>query len=167
MIEFIYNDGGRSSSGFKGTTGDCVTRAIAIVTQKPYKEVYDALWKGIDEFSQGRSRAAKRAARGGGKRGTTPRNGVDKKVFHKYLLSLGMRWVPTMFIGQGCKIHLRADELPSGRLIVSVSKHLTAVIDGVVNDIYNPAREVHCTEYINGELSHHIEERCVYGYYIK
>ena len=39
-----------------------------------------------------------------------------------------------------------------GRLIVSVSKHLTAVIDGNVHDIYD------CTR--NGK-------RCVYGYFIK
>ena len=43
MIPFIYNDGGRAAAGFKGNTRDCVTRAIAIVTGKPYKEVYDAL----------------------------------------------------------------------------------------------------------------------------
>ena len=29
-------------------------------------------------------------------------------------------------------VHLRADELPPGRLVVSVSKHLTAVIVGVI-----------------------------------
>jgi hypothetical protein len=44
-MEFIYSDGGRQLAGFKGNTGDCVTRAIAIATQKPYQEVYDALNK--------------------------------------------------------------------------------------------------------------------------
>jgi hypothetical protein len=33
-----------------------------------------------------------------------------------------------MQIGPGCTVHLRADELPSGRLVVSVSKHLIAAI---------------------------------------
>ncbi len=37
-----------------------------------------------------------------------------------------------MQIGSGCTVHLRADELPSGRLVVSVSRHLTAVIDCVI-----------------------------------
>ena len=27
-MEFVYNDSGRSEAGFKGTTGDCVCRAI-------------------------------------------------------------------------------------------------------------------------------------------
>ena len=31
-----YNDGGRSAAGFSGKTGDCVCRAIAIATGKPY-----------------------------------------------------------------------------------------------------------------------------------
>ena len=48
--------------------------------------------------------------------------------------SLGWKWTPTMQIGSGCTVHLRADELPSGGLVVSVSKHLTAVIDGVIHD---------------------------------
>lgn len=64
----------------------------------------------------------------------------------------GWVWTPTMFIGSGCKVHLRGDELPAGRLIVSVSKHLVAVIDGVIHDTYDCSR--------NGT-------RCVYGYYRK
>lgn len=31
-MTFVYDDGGRSAAGFKGKTGDCVTRAIAIAT---------------------------------------------------------------------------------------------------------------------------------------
>lgn len=41
--KFFKNDGGRKDAGYKGNTGDCVTRAIAIATGKPYKEIYDAL----------------------------------------------------------------------------------------------------------------------------
>jgi hypothetical protein len=55
-----------------------------------------------------------------------------------------------MLIGQGCKVHLRSDELPSGRLIVRVSGHITSMIDGVLHDTYDCSR--------NGT-------RCVYGYY--
>ena len=40
---YIFNDGGREAAGYKGSTGDCVTRAIAIVTGKPYKEVYNEI----------------------------------------------------------------------------------------------------------------------------
>ena len=34
-------------AGYKGFAGDCVCRAIAIATQKPYKEVYDRLADGM------------------------------------------------------------------------------------------------------------------------
>lgn len=40
-MEFVFNDGGRADAGYKGTTGDCVCRAISIITGKSYKEVYD------------------------------------------------------------------------------------------------------------------------------
>ncbi len=146
---FKYNDGGRELAGFKGSAGDCVTRAITIVTGKAYKEVYDELFSEIKEFTATkRSKAAKKAARGGGLSGTTPSNGISKEVYHKYLIeNVGMIWCPTMLVGQGCKVHLVSNELPSGKLIARVAKHLTAVIDGVINDVLD------CSY------------KCVYGYY--
>jgi hypothetical protein len=42
-MDFVYNDGGRAAAGYKGRAGDCVVRAIAIATQKPYQEIYDAI----------------------------------------------------------------------------------------------------------------------------
>lgn len=45
-MEFIYDDGGRAEAGYKGHTGDCVVRAVAIATQLPYQDVYDALSHG-------------------------------------------------------------------------------------------------------------------------
>ena len=40
---FVYDDGCRAAAGFKGKTGDCVCRPIAIATGRLYQEVYDAL----------------------------------------------------------------------------------------------------------------------------
>lgn len=130
-IKFNYNDGGRESAGYKGKTGDCVVRAIAIALELPYKEVYNDLTK---------------------MQGSSVRDGVDRKVSRKYLASKGWSWIPKMTIGSGCTTHLSAKELPSGRIICSVSRHFSAVIDGVINDTYDCSR--------NGR-------RCVYGYFIK
>jgi hypothetical protein len=138
-MRYTYNDGGRSEAGFKGKTSDCVVRAISIITQKPYQEVYDA----INELS-----LREHKTRHKGK--SNSRTGVYRSTYHKYLRSLGYTWTPTMNIGSGCKTHLKEEELPSGKLIVKVSRHLTAVIDGVINDTFDPSR--------NGN-------RCVYGYY--
>lgn len=139
-MAFQRNDGGREAAGFKGATGDCVTRAIAIATGKPYREVYDALSALGKEERLGKRKLRRSHAR----------TGVYRETIRTYLLSQGWLWTPTMQIGQGCKVHLRAGELPWGRLIVTVSRHLTAVIDGVIHDTFDPSR--------NGT-------RCVYGYY--
>ena len=115
-------------------------RSITIATGLPYQQVYDK----VNEL-------AKRERTGSRKRGkSNARTGVYKGTTHKLLESLGWRWTATMEIGSGCKVHLRADELPTGRLIVSVSGHLTAVIDGVIHDTHDPSRR---------------GTRCVYGYW--
>lgn len=152
-MRYQYNDGGRASARFKGKTGDCVVRAIAIATGKPYRDVYHELSEGIESFAEfGRSSTAKmlRFGRSFDKKAYTPRNGVHRQVYEPYLKRLGWRWVPTMKIGQGCRVHLKDGELPTGRLIVCVSKHMVAVIDGVAHDTFDPTR--------NGT-------RCVYGYW--
>jgi hypothetical protein len=141
-VNWQSNDGGRRAAGYKGAAGDCVVRSVAIATGIPYQQVYDA----INEAGQ-TERTGKR------KRGkSNARTGVYKTTIRKYLGSLGWTWTPTMQIGSGCTVHLRKNELPSGRLIVSVSKHITAVIDGVIHDTHDPSR--------NGT-------RCVYGYWQK
>jgi hypothetical protein len=137
-MDFVYNDGGRAAAGYKGRAGDCVVRAIAIATQKPYQEVYDA----INSLAE-----AERTRRG---RRSSARSGVSRATYQRYLRDLGWEWVATMQLGSGCRVHLRKGELPKGRLVVRLSRHLTAVIDGMINDIYNPDRR---------------GTRCVYGYF--
>jgi type I restriction enzyme R subunit len=79
------------------------------------------------------------------------RTGVRTETVRRYMKSIGWLWVPTMHIGQGCKVHLREGELPMGRLVVKVSRHVVAVIDGVIHDTHDCSRE---------------GTRCVYGYYV-
>ncbi len=128
-IPYTYNDGGRAAAGYRGSAGDCVTRAVAIASERPYDEVYAALATGT-----GTQRAGKR-----GKRNASARNGVNtgRQWFKDYMCSLGFTWTATMGIGTGCTVHLNAVELPPGRLVVSVSKHMCAVIDGVLHDTYD------------------------------
>lgn len=137
---FTYDDGGRSAAGYRGDAGDCVTRAIAIATGLPYQEVYDSLHVAIK--GQRLLRARKRS----------PRDGVPKRVTRKYLEALGWKFTPTMSIGSGCRVHLRREELPPGRIIAQVSRHMVAVIDGMIRDTHDPSRA---------------GTRCVYGYWSK
>lgn len=144
-MEVIITDGGRAAAGFKGkASGDCVTRAVAIATGLPYRTVYDALSEGAR--NQRRSRRCKAK--------TNAATGVYTytKWFKDYMVSLGFEWVATMQIGSGCTTHLRADELPGGTIIVSLSKHFATVIDGVLHDTHDCSRG---------------GTRCVYGYWKK
>ena len=127
-MKFNYNDGGRSKY-FKGQVGDCVTRSIAIATGLDYKEVYDT----VKDLLQ-----------------HTPRNGLSKKETRDIMEYFGFTWVSLMTIGGGCHYHLRDDDLPSGTIICQVTKHVTCIIDGVINDTFNPSRD---------------GTRCVYGYW--
>ncbi len=168
-MRVVFDDGGRAAAGFAGRAGDCVTRSIAIATGLPYLEVYEALSAGCRE-----QRVTKRS-----RRRASARSGVDtrRKWFRDYMASLGFQWVPTMRIGSGCRVHLVDGELPAGRLIVALSKHYTAVIDGVIHDTHDPQREVHCItpnrgqalragEWINANGVCSISRRCVYGYWV-
>ena len=137
---FQFDDGGRAAAGYTGKAGDCVVRAIAIATGRPYQQIYDLV-----------NRAAVHERTGKRKRGVSnARTGVYRTSIRRVMKTLGWVWTPTMQIGSGCKVHLRADELPPGRLVVSVSKHLTAVIDGVIHDTHDCSRR---------------GTRCVYGYW--
>lgn len=131
---FNYNDGGRSKYFKAVNVNDCVTRAIAIATNKDYKEVYDIV-----------NKEARKHRNGG-----NARNGINSKVVRNIISIFGGIWHSTMDIGIGCVVHLRADELPSGRIICRCSGHDVAVIDGVLNDTYDCSRG---------------GRRCVYGYW--
>lgn len=161
MDGFIYDDGGRAAAGFRGKAGDCVTRSIAIVSGRPYLEVYQRLAAGT-----GQQRAGKR-----GKRPATARAGINtkRKWFRDYMAELGFIWIPTMRVGSGCKVHLLASELPAGRLVVVVSKHYTAMIDGVIHDTFDPRREPETVAWYddNQKVTHVTTSggRCVYGYW--
>jgi hypothetical protein len=135
-MTWTHDDGGRVAAGFKGAAGDCVTRAIAIATESDYRKIYDDLAKLNAERGSPRS----------------ARNGIWRADYQKYLEQLGWTWTPTMGIGTGCQVHLRADELPAGRIIVRLSRHVAAVVNGVLHDTYDSSRD---------------GTRCVYGYFTR
>ena len=142
-LPFVRNDGGRAEAGFRGNkVGDCVCRAIAIATEQPYRSVFDSLsafaWFADNRMKRGEDGLYR------------PRPDNERELIREYLASLGWQWTPTMRIGSGWQVHLRPGELPGGRLIVSVTHHLVAVIDGVIHDTHDCSRT---------------GMRCVYGYF--
>lgn len=137
-LPWRYDDGGRSDAGFRGSAGDCVTRAIAIATGMPYRDVYRDLARLCEE-------------RGGPR---SARNGVPRSIYDRYLLAHGWAWTPTMTIGSGCRVHLRRGELPveHGPVIARLSGHLVAIVQGIIRDTGDPSRD---------------GTRCVYGYWTR
>ena len=152
-MEFNYNDGGRSGYFKAKDVGDCVTRAIAIAMEKDYKEVYDEL---------NRMSKAERSKR---RRSGSSRDGICKSVWKKYMKSAGWIYVPTCEFGSHAKkLKLVDGALPrKGRFIVQLSRHLTALIDGVINDTYDCSRRQY-TDWATG-MTVTNDERCVYGYW--
>jgi hypothetical protein len=115
---------------------------MAIAMELDYEVAYDLL-----------AEAASKTKHNGKKHPRSARNGVPMKAVHHVFEEVcGWTWVPTMKIGSGTKVHMCEDELPSGRIIVRLSKHLAAVIDGVVHDLFDPSRD---------------GTRAVYGYWYK
>lgn len=125
---WVYDDGGRAQAGYLfHSAGDCVARAIAIATEMPYQVVVDI----IDKAHYGR--------KGGSQSGSY--DFANRGI----LTALGWKRVTT-------KAHLNSDEFPPGRLILEVSSHMVALIDGVIHDTYDP--------------SYHGSRR-VYAYWVK
>ncbi len=126
-MRFKYNDGGRSKYFKAKNVGDCAIRAIAIALEKDYKEVYNDLKK----LNGGQS----------------CRNGTPKKVDSKYLQLNGWSKIPgIMGKGTGIQYHLEEYELQYfikkyPRMIIQVSHHLVACINGVLNDTHDCSRE--------------------------
>jgi hypothetical protein len=141
-MRFVFDDGGRAAAGYRGRTGDCTCRAIAIAAEIPYQTIYDLL-----NEQTATQRITKRQPRR-----DSARSGIYRPTIRQVLDGMGWTWTPTMKFGSGCTVHLRANELPRGRLILSVSRHVVAVIDGVIHDTHDPSRG---------------GTRCVYGYWKK
>ena len=151
-LPWQWDDGGREAAGFTGDTGDCVTRAIAIATCLPYRDVYDDLAARYRAWATNPRRSRRQTHTPAGNRRTaTPRDGVPRQVFDAWLADHGWVWHPKMTVGSGCQVHLAVGEIPAtGPLVVRLSKHLAAVVDGVVYDNHDPGRD---------------GTRCVYGWW--
>jgi len=152
-LPWVFDDGGRAAAGFRGEARDCVARAWSIALERPYAEVYDELASRQQAYFRGRAdRARKRGAAYRARAVRSARDGIARAVIRAFAADAGWVWYPTMAIGTGTTVHMRPGELPDvPRLVAQVSRHVTAVLDGVVRDTFDPSRG---------------GARAVYGYWI-
>jgi hypothetical protein len=137
---WVRDDGGRKAAGFKGTAGDCVVRAIAIATRKPYREVHDAMAAAHATYADGgehaivAARAAKQIANE-----TAGERGVYDRIWQPFLREQG--WKQTRTIGaDGAVPTWGTVDFPPGRLVVELYGHLVAVVDGIARDTHDCVR---------------------------
>jgi len=118
-IDFVYDDGGRSSVGykFKGKrTEDCVVRAITIALGLPYEQVFrELMYMGMEY-------------------GAYPNWPC---VYERYLKAQG--WVKNKCPrnASGKLIKLRDWYSAPHRAVVTNSGHLTAIVDGKCRDLWD------------------------------
>jgi hypothetical protein len=91
---FQFDDGGRAAADYKGKTGDCVVRSMAIATGLPYQQIYDLV--------NGAAAYERTGTRKHGK--SNARTGVYKTSIKRAMKYLGWVWTPTMQIGPGCTV---------------------------------------------------------------
>lgn len=120
---FIFCDGGRAASGFKGKANDCVARAIAIAARIDYAQVY------ADLATRNKAITGKKSAR----------ERLSKAVYESYLEELGFVWCAAPKL-EGRKA--RTSDLPPGRLIARQAHHLVAVVNGVARDTENTTHKM-------------------------
>ena len=116
-MRYHYNDGGRRDAGFKGETGDCVTRAIAIATGTRYRQVYRELTELTKSMTGGLE--------------TSVASGCSNAVAHRYLIDLGWSVVPTP------NRYLKDAPRDQRILVKLTERHDVAVINGTVHDSWD------------------------------
>ena len=121
MLKFKHNDGGRSIYFGKRQTGDCVVRAIAIATNKHYRDVWHDLLK-----------ISKRT-------GFMPNN---RETYETYLIK-HLGWYKHKCLRQANGKKYLVKQVYHKQAIILTRGHLTAMVDGVVNDLFDCGDSYH------------------------
>lgn len=160
-----WHDGGRQHSEFRGTTGDCVTRALCIATDRDYEDVYYQLFELKQRWADThRDKLARRIQHFG----ASPRNGVSQKVYGPVLKSQGFEWRACCLVGDRRRLHVIPQELREWHqetigsdclpdlddyvFVLKLSGHVVTVRHGLLLDTYVDNRD---------------GTRMVYGYWWK
>ena len=134
MIEYRYDDGGRRAAGYRGKTGDCVVRAIAICAGRDYRTVYLTMagqMRRNGHTASGNAYAtSERNRRQPRQHGQLRAKRVQDRVlelhgFRKVRLPSGAR--PTF-----TEAHERY-----GDCIAGTTKHMAAIVGGALRDIFD------------------------------
>ena len=134
-LNYLPSDGGRAASGRRGTAGDCVVRAAALLlgyrqgldlsdqTTAGWGEVYDSTYRTVA--------AANKAA---GKSGSAS-NGTHRSIYQPLFLNdFGFVKVS---LPQGPRPTWREAHHLYGACVVSTAKHIACLAEGALLDIWD------------------------------
>ena len=135
-LNYAPSDGGRAASGRKGTAGDCVVRAAALLLG--YRQGLDlsdqstADWGALYDSTYRVLAAGNKAGRKGTR---SARNGVPRSVYLPiYLNAFGFRKVS---LPQGPRPTWRQAHHLYGACVVSTARHIACLADGALRDIWD------------------------------
>ena len=154
MIDYRYNDGGRAAAGFRGDTGDCVVRAIAIAGAYDYRHVYDVMAEAMK--AAGYSRSGNAYILRENRRRQPRRRGQPKArdIQHAVIREFGFVKVP---FERGPRPTYTEAHATHGTCIVKTTRHVAALRDGALQDTFDGRTYDHGAEHNgNGEFVRHI-----------
>ena len=127
---YIYNDGGKSLTGRKGNSGDCVVRAMAIALDLDYDYCYKVLAQANKDAGYTKS----------------ARDGLQRTTYEKVFNKHGWFWTSApknlwvwdednyMYLNRKA----RHKDMPKNkRVIARMSKHIAAIVDQEIHDIFD------------------------------
>ena len=119
MIQYVNYDGGRMAAGYKGkNAGDCIVRALAILTGNDYKRVY------MDVAHVNKIKGGKRSARDG------VSDKVWKAIFADYdLVKIKLPPGPRPTYSEAYEQY--------GNCIVTTNRHACAIVNGTLRDTFD------------------------------
>ena len=129
MIGYRYEDG-RAAVGFRGDAGDCVVRAIAILTRAPYADIYRRMAAAMKQAGY--------AASGDGYR-QKPRPGLRphmtaRQVQNPVKASCGLRRIG---LAPGPRPTCTEAWARQGDCLVGTARHVAAIVDGNLRDTFD------------------------------
>ena len=134
MIDYRYDDGGRATVGYRGKTGDCVVRAIAICTGEDYRAVYLTMAEHMKRNGYAASGNAYATRERNRKAPRSKGQIAARRVQDRVLEAYGFRKVrlPT-----GARPTFTEAHHQFGDCVVGTTKHVAAIVDGALRDTFD------------------------------
>ena len=129
LLPYKRDDGGRAAAGFKGGTGDCLVRAMAIASGQPYREVYAHVAATYKVHGYKRTGNAYYMGRKSKRGQLTPKKAQDRALMDMGFTKVPLLPGPRPTYTEVARVH--------GTAVVGTTKHIGVIRDGVYRDTFD------------------------------